>query len=593
MNTKTNDIIRNIFLRSIAVMIASNITMFAGSLVDSVLISRFLGAECMAAYGIVAPVNLLIVMVSLVFSSGLQNTCAGLLATGKAKEAGEKFSASIILEVGIALIVALIMIFFRSQVADLLLMGRAGAGELKSYVSAYLLGLAPGMIVLCILPSLSFLMYVEGKGNVVIQSVIIQMIVNIAGDLLNVFAIKGGMTGMGVATSLCYYCAMIAFVIAIRHSSGALKFSFKGVSLTSALPVIREGAPTAAERLYASVRTIILNSLLLTLSGSNAVASFSIMVTLQSIYNSVSMGIASTTQTAVSAFAKEEDEASLKDILKISISYGLIIEIVLAVIVFLTAPLVTCLFVADRSSENFTLTVSALKLFALSIPFYNLNSTLQKYYQGIGQFRLTYVFSCLNNFVFLIASAFILGNMFGTDGVWISFMVTELCTLVVVLLSTWIRSRRVTFALKDYMNLPPGFADFSDKGLYGTAADRNELSRFSEEIYHYCLTGGAATRTAMLSALTVEEMGGNIIQWGFKGGNRHLDMRIVRKDSEWILRIRDDCAQFNPSQWLQIHHPEDPSKNIGIRMVFAMAKDIKYVNLLGMNQLVLRIVEGQ
>ena len=73
--------IRNVFLRSVSVMVVSNVTLFAGGLVDSLLISRYLGTECTAAFGIVTPISLIIVMVSLVFLTGLQNVCSGLLAT--------------------------------------------------------------------------------------------------------------------------------------------------------------------------------------------------------------------------------------------------------------------------------------------------------------------------------------------------------------------------------------------------------------------------------------------------------------------------------------------------------------------------------
>ena len=581
--------LKNVFLRSITVMIASNITMFAGSLVDSVLISRFLGSECMAAYGIVAPVNLIVVMVSLVFSSGLQNNCAGLLATGKPEEARQMFSASVLIEAGIALVISVAMILFRGSIADILLMGKESSALLQGYVEDYLVGLAPGMIVLALLPSLSFLMYVEGKGNVVIWSVIIQLAVNIAGDLVSVFLLQGGMIGMGLATTLCYYAALVAFALSMIRSPGVLGFTLKNISLRSAFPVIKDGAPTALERLYASLRTIILNGFLLTLSGSIGVAAFSIMVTLQSIYNSVSMGLASTTQTAVSAFVKEEDETSLTDLLRISLSYGLIIEIALMAIVYLTAPLVTCLFVADRSSADYSITVSALKLFAFSIPFYNINSTLQKFYQGTGQFIYTYLYSLLNNFIFLVGGAYVLGGAIGTDGIWLAFTVTEVCTILVVLLVTWIKSRRVTFSLRDLMYLPADFGRFEDEGICGSASSMDEITTFSEKLHHYCLSRGAGSKFALLIALTAEEMGGNVIRWGFKGKNGHLDMRLVRKGNSWILRIRDDCPQFNPAQWLKIHQPEDPSQNIGIRMIFSMADDLQYINLLGMNQLILQV----
>ncbi|MBR3151185.1 MAG: hypothetical protein IKF46_04300, partial [Erysipelotrichaceae bacterium] len=56
-----------------------------------------------------------------------------------------------------------------------------------------------------------------------------------------------------------------------------------------------------------------------------------------------------------------------------------------------------------------------------------------------------------------------------------------------------------------------------------------------------------------------------------------------------ILRIKDDCVPFDPGERQKLTDNEDISKNIGLRMVFRMAKDIKYQNILGLNVLTIRI----
>ncbi|MBQ7679333.1 MAG: hypothetical protein IJT34_05740 [Butyrivibrio sp.] len=42
-----------------------------------------------------------------------------------------------------------------------------------------------------------------------------------------------------------------------------------------------------------------------------------------------------------------------------------------------------------------------------------------------------------------------------------------------------------------------------------------------------------------------------------------------------ILRIKDDCAPFDPGAWRQMTRPEDPSRNIGIRVVFETAREVQ------------------
>ena len=89
----------------------------------------------------------------------------------------------------------------------------------------------------------------------------------------------------------------------------------------------------------------------------------------------------------------------------------------------------------------------------------------------------------------------------------------------------------------------------------------------------------------------MEEMAGNVVDHGFtKDKKRHtVDVRVSHKAGDVILRIKDDCVSFNPGERLTITGSDDMMKNIGIRMVFKMAKDIQYQNILGLNVLTIRI----
>lgn len=100
-----------------------------------------------------------------------------------------------------------------------------------------------------------------------------------------------------------------------------------------------------------------------------------------------------------------------------------------------------------------------------------------------------------------------------------------------------------------------------------------------------------APRRAYLASLSMEEMAGNIVEHGFKKDNkRHsVDIRIVHKDNKVILRIKDDCVPFDPGERRKLTEGEDITKNIGIRMIFRIAADINYRNILGMNVLTIRV----
>ncbi len=85
-------------------------------------------------------------------------------------------------------------------------------------------------------------------------------------------------------------------------------------------------------------------------------------------------------------------------------------------------------------------------------------------------------------------------------------------------------------------------------------------------------------------------MAGNIVDYGFDDGKKHfVDIRVLIKDEQIIIRIRDDCRAFNPKKWVEIHNPEDPFAHIGIRIVKKMSTEFEYVNALKLNNLIIKI----
>ena len=100
---------------------------------------------------------------------------------------------------------------------------------------------------------------------------------------------------------------------------------------------------------------------------------------------------------------------------------------------------------------------------------------------------------------------------------------------------------------------------------------------------------GAGERISLYAALAVEELAGNIIQYGFNDGKSHQVMAKLRKDgNQWIMRLRDDCGTFDPASYIQGITPEQKESHYGIRMIYGLANDVQYLNTLKLNNLVIR-----
>ena len=56
-----------------------------------------------------------------------------------------------------------------------------------------------------------------------------------------------------------------------------------------------------------------------------------------------------------------------------------------------------------------------------------------------------------------------------------------------------------------------------------------------------------------------------------------------------ILRIRDDCRYFNIKERFEVLKSKGKLSGIGIRLVYGIAKEVNYVNILNTNTLIIKV----
>ena len=124
-----------------------------------------------------------------------------------------------------------------------------------------------------------------------------------------------------------------------------------------------------------------------------------------------------------------------------------------------------------------------------------------------------------------------------------------------------------------------------------TVRNMEEVMDVSRQIIDFCKKRNIDSRKAYFAGLCMEEMAGNVIAHGFPRDKRQhaANIRVVHKGDEIVLRIRDNCLAFDPSEYSRALESEDKAKYAGIRLVYRLAADVSYQNLLGLNVLTIRM----
>ena len=242
--------------------------------------------------------------------------------------------------------------------------------------------------------------------------------------------------------------------------------------------------------------------------------------------------------------------------------------------ILLSSPLMV-LFTDDP--EVHSLSASALRLYLIGTPFLSLNICAAAYFQGIGRNAASSLVIFVKHIFLSISSAILLAWQFGTRGIFASYGVCEIVMtgllLLLILFIGFIRRRS---------------REYTERKVYPEIRSRissiEEAVSMSEKVFTFCRENGIDVKTANHIALCTEELAANSIEHGFNDGKEHnLEFRSVIIDDILYLRLRDDCRRFDLVERYNIIRPQDPTKNIELRIIFGIADDVSYSSALNMN----------
>ena len=583
-------IISKLFRNSVISIIAAAIATMIGIVIDGIVIGRFLGEDSMAAYGLVTPVINLATAFSGILATGAQVVCAQRLGSGNAEKARRAFSMCMVVTVIAAAIMMAVFFFFRGDIC-VLLGARGNSAKLLPLAADYILGMLLSFPCVLLLFEFNSLMRLDGDPNRVIVAVVAMTVLDIAGDLLNALVIHGGMLGMGITTSLSYLTALVIMLLHFTKKDIIFKFSFKGLKLKDLGEILMTGSSSAIGSASSMLRNTVLNQIMVaTILSSTAVAALSVVNTVFNFTSSVMLGVSMTTAMIAGLILGEQDRSAAKALVKVSVKASLIVGAVLTVILFAAADLIAGVFGSSDGTKMVELAARGLRFYALSIILYGINVVFINYTQGMRRMTISNIVCFLANFVYIVAPALLMFGVLDTDAVWLAFIIGELATLITIIVMAAVKKRGVPYKIADYLFLKEPFGVADENLFEASISNKNEVIPVSEAVGEFCENKGAPMKIGTLTALFVEELSNNIIEFGFADGKKHsIDIRVMKLSDRWTLCFRDNCKLFDPTKWIKLHETDDPTANIGIRMVCGMAKDINYLSTMELNNLTIKL----
>lgn len=575
-------VIKKIYRSFVLVSILSALTATLGMLIDNMIVGQFLGVNELGAMGVISPVSLIFSAVGNICSGGGTARAAQAIGKGDRERVSNIFSVTMLFVLFSGSILTVAGMLFAPQIATLL----GAHGALHQPATDYLRGFFLGAIPTIMTTALMGFVKIDGSTRLPLISIAVMTAANIVLDLAMIFVFDLGMFGMALATTIAYCLAVLTGCLHFKKKYCTLKLVRPRKTLQELGSMVVTGAPTAIGRVCDTIKVMTLNNLLVGAAGAGAVAALNVRTQANNIVGALIMGVGQAIIPIAGMFFGEEDRTALKSALKDTLRVGLALCVTAAVVLFLfPSAFAGLLGVTER--EIMDMASLAVKFFAVGMPMQLINTVMMNFYQSTRSTTAATMICLLQSLVFTTGFALVLVNLMGTDGVWLAFLLGEICTLATMFVYITVRNRKFPAKLQDIMLLARDFgADSKDKLELSIGNSMDEVMSISQGIYKFGANRNIDQALMNKVSLCIEEMAGNVVRHAFRPGEKKwFDLMILDKEDRLVIRMRDNGALFDPLAFLR--GQTDAQAHLGIRMASALADSFEYRRSIGLNNIMI------
>ena len=408
----TDSPVKSIILFALPIM-ASSMLQFNYSLVDNIIVGRYVSDAALAAVGCVGPINSFIIGAALGLTTGFTIPVAHAFGEGDQKKLRLYAGSSIF----VAFIIGCVILVASHLISPVLLDLVKTPDEIKDIAASYINILYYGIPVQMLSNNFTAISRATGESKKPLYFFSISVVVNFLLDLLFVKYLHFGVEGAAAATLISHLIACVLngiYVLRFNKNVNLKRADFRP-QLRTVFYQIRLGIPVSLQFTVTSVGSMCLQSVVNSF-GTNVIAGFTAAGRVEGITNIPMSGLGVATQTFVGQNYGAGNYDRIKDGVRKIFILDLCVSVAMSIILYFAAEPVIMLFGEDINAEI----MAAAKRYILAIAqCYSLVAVLfvmRNTLQGMG---FTYANSVagVGEFFGRLAVAFVFTPILGFDAV--------------------------------------------------------------------------------------------------------------------------------------------------------------------------------
>lgn len=399
-------------------MIAAMLLMSTYNLVDAIWVAG-LGSDALAAVGFMTPVFMILMGLSVGLGAGVTSAIARRIGAGNREGADNTAVHAILLSLTLSAALTLPLILLAGPVAVLL-----GAGDTTGLATVYGQTLFTGTVFVLFTNIAYAILRAEGDMKRTMYAMGASSIINIVLDPILIYGAGMGIAGAALATviSIALVSVVILFWFFVRKDTYvSLSRRVFSPDLSTIIDILKVGLPASLEFFLMSALAIIINSLLVGISGTDAVAIYTTgwRVVMFAIIPFVGISTAVVSVCGAAYGARKYEH--LKTAHTFSVWLGVVIAIAMSAITWLIAPQIALIFTYSPESAHLAPGIVVfLQIMCLFYPFVPPGIMSGSIFQGTGKGTTSLAISVLRNLLFIALFTWVLAIPMGMGeaGVW-------------------------------------------------------------------------------------------------------------------------------------------------------------------------------
>lgn len=394
------------------------VSMFAMSIyniIEGIFIGQFAGGEAFAAMNLAMP--LVMINFALADMVGVGSSVPISIALGQKDEerAGNLFSAAVLLIFLMAAATGTLMFIFAPYIIGLM-----GAEDNVAELAVTYLRIASalGPLVTLVFAMDNFLR-ISGfvRGSMLLN--IFMSCLQVGLLVLFVAVLRMGLVGSALAINLgmasCTFVSLIPFVL----GKSILKFRKPKFSVQMMKQIVACGSPTFLNNIAGRLFSLVMNSLLIRMGGTNAVAAFSVLMYSSDLVQPMLYGLCDSMQPAIGYNWGAESYKRVKSLAKCVFTATATVSAFAILLMFNFPRQIASIFVDSTDTTLLELSAHGLRLFSVKFLFWWFGYAAQSFYNAIQKPKNAAVLTLSTAIVFPLLMVVLLWPL-GLDGLWLN-----------------------------------------------------------------------------------------------------------------------------------------------------------------------------